>query len=282
MFPRLSRSWEYARISFRILRQHQKLLVFPILSTLAALAVVASFFVPFHGSGVLEDWLARRGGTPGGAYLTAFLFYLCLYFVIVFFNAALVACTMRVLDGRPPGIRDGLAMAGKRFLSIFAWAVVSASVATPLRALESSDKFGALVARVLGAAWTALTYFVVPVIVADGAGPVAAFKRSARTLKDTWGAALLGNFTLGWLTMLMTLPLILCGGLLFHAAWESGSIGLFVLAVLIGGPLLVIAAAVCSAVDTVFKAVLFNYATGRNLPWLVHTRRLRDAFTSRP
>lgn len=36
-------------------------------------------------------------------------------------------------------------------------------------------------------AWAIVTYFVVPVLVVDGVGPIQAVKRSSAILKRTWG-----------------------------------------------------------------------------------------------
>jgi len=58
------------------------------------------------------------------------------------------------------------------------------------------------ISALLGTAWTIMTYFVMPVIVIGGVGPIEAFKRSAGTLKRTWGEALVGSFSLGLLSLL--------------------------------------------------------------------------------
>jgi hypothetical protein len=49
----------------------------------------------------------------------------------------------------------------------------------------------------------------------------------------------------------------------------------------VGIVLIVIVSAVSSAADTVFKALLYNYATGRSVPSNVDTSSFRDAFAPR-
>ncbi len=57
MFATLSRSWEFAKISYGILWDYKKLIIFPLVSTVAAALVTASFLVPLWTTGTLEKWL---------------------------------------------------------------------------------------------------------------------------------------------------------------------------------------------------------------------------------
>ena len=51
MFERFSRSWSLVKASADVLRQDKELLVFPLLSTIAALLVAATFIAPAIGLG---------------------------------------------------------------------------------------------------------------------------------------------------------------------------------------------------------------------------------------
>jgi hypothetical protein len=291
MFATIGRSWQFAKISYGIVWDFKRLIVFPLLSTLAAAAVIVSFAAPLWATGTLEAWLqsadpeAASAATTGdqvAMYVTLFLFYFCNYFVIVFFNSALTACALKVVNGEAPTIGYGLSMAGKRLPQIAGWAFVSALVGVLLRIIENAhEKAGQIVAFILGSAWTALTYFVVPVLVMEGVGPVTAIKRSLATLKSTWGEALVGNFSMGFLAFLVMLPVILVLGVLAAASFASGNTPAIVLTIAAGALLVVIAAAAISAADVVFKALLYNYATGRSIPDDVDQGLLREAFRSR-
>ncbi|WP_269526289.1 DUF6159 family protein [Coraliomargarita parva] len=280
-FETWARSWEFAKLSYSTLWDHKHLIVFPVISSIASLMVVASFLLPLWQTGQLEAWMAAADGDGAagqsqevGMYVTMFLFYFCNYFVIVFFNTALVASVMRILEGEEGTIAFGLSFAIKRIHAIFGWALVSAVVGMLLKALERNDKIGRIVASLLGSAWTALTYFVVPVIVTDGVGPIEAFKRSMRTLKDTWGTALTGNFSLGTFSFLITLPVIALGVFLFMTATP-------VVALAVTVPLFFLTLAISSTADFIFKAYLYTYATGRALPESVDSYAMRDAFRRR-
>ena len=286
MFRTLGTSWEFATTAYSIIWHNKSLLVFPILSGIAAALVIASFALPLWSSGTLELWMqAEEQGQQAAEqnkvakYATLFAFYFCNYFVIVFFNCALIASAMKVLNGEEASVTYGIAIAAQRLPQIIAWALVSAVVGVVLRVIENANKrVGAIVSAVLGMAWTVLTYFVVPVIVMESAGPVKAFKRSASTLKSTWGEALMGHFSLGFIGFLVTLPVVLLAGVLVYFAGSTGSAALTVFAIAVGVIGIMLAAAASAAADTVFKAMLFSYATGQDLPPEINPGQFEHAF----
>ncbi len=282
MWDTFSRSWEYAKLSYSLVWRHKSLMIFPVLSTIAALLVSASFLLPLWQSGAGEGWIDAFGQqderVPISAWITLFSFYLANYFVIVFFNSALVTCAMHAIRGERPYVGDGLKMAARRWHAILLWSIVSAVVGVVLRALESHDKIGRIVAAVLGTAWTALTYFVVPVIVVENAGPFKAIKSSVQTLRETWGKALVGNFSLGLISFLIFLPVIIVAGLLIYAGIVTASFMLTATAIAGGVLMLAIAASLGAAADVVFKTLLYQYATGKDLPANVSPRAFQNAF----
>jgi len=286
-FDKLARSWEFAKISYGIIWDFKQLLIFPILSAISAVLVSASFLLPLWSTGTLEQWSQltdeqSTGQTSPMMYVIIFLFYFCNYFVIVFFNSALTGCAVRVVEGEAPTIGDGIGIAMKRLPQIVAWALVSAVVGVVLKAIENvNEKVGHFISAILGTAWTVVTYFVIPVIVIDGAGPVEAFKRSGNALKETWGEALGGNFSMGMLSFLVMLPVIVLAVMLFMAAAAASSVVLSVIAVASGIILIALAAAATSAADVVFKALLFNYATGRSIRDDINKDALETAFSTR-
>ncbi len=221
------------------------------------------------------------GLSPVGMVFT-FAFYFANYFVIAFFNTGLIACAMKVASGDKPTIGYGMSIAFKRLPQIAAWACLSAVIGLLLKLIESSsEKVGKFIAMVMGAAWTILTYFVVPVLAVEGIGPFQAIKKSAVVLKEVWGEGVLGNFSLGLLGFLIALPVYLLIGVMFFFALTSGNTALLVVAVIASVMLLVVLAAASSAADMVFKALLYNYATGRDMPGDVDQAVLAGAFGSK-
>lgn len=279
MFRSWSRSWEFAKLSYSTLLEHKHLIVFPIISTIATVLVLMSFMLPLHMTGTLDTWLASvdaEAGAPDDPtmYVTAFLFYFCNYFAIVFFNTALVASVMDIFDGGQGKLSFGLKFAMRRIHAIFGWALVSAVIGMILNAIERNEKAGRIIAAIIGSAWTALTYFVIPVIVSEGLGPVAAIKESMSVLKKEWGTALTGNFSMGMFGFLLILPVIALGVV----------IGMTVsvpIAIAVSVPLCILAVLVSATADAIFKAYLYAFATGKTLPDNVDTHGMRDAFSGK-
>jgi hypothetical protein len=279
MFERISNGWQLTRQSWHVLRLDKELVVFPLLSGVACLLVLASFAFPLWSSGYVETWLEDEQPTSHPlAYVLLFLFYLINYFVIVFFNSALIGCAIIRFRGEDPTLADGMRAASDRLPQIFAWALVSSTVGLILRVIESrSEKAGELVAGLLGMAWSAASYFVVPVLVIEKLGPVAAAKRSLSILRHTWGEAFTGNFGIGVITLVMNLlasvPLV--AGIF---AISSGQYVLGTLALALGGVALILVSLVSAALHAILVAALYLFAADGTVPGPFDEALFRRAF----
>ena len=195
---KFSRSWALAKASMAVLRSDKELLVFPLVSTAVTLIVAATFILPMFGMGMFRNLEDGSGGMPAMFYAWLFCFYRVQYFVIFFFNTALVGAAMIRLDGGDPTVADGLRIARGKWTTILGYAAIAATVGMLLRALEQRAGFvGRIVIGMVGVAWTVATYLTVPVLVARDVGPIEAVKESATLLKGTWGENLIGNGGIG-------------------------------------------------------------------------------------
>lgn len=256
MFERLAHSWELVQASAKVLKSDKELLWFPVFSLLATLLVLASFALPIIG---LE--LFPRDGTTGMVWwLIGFLFYLAQYFVIFFFNSALVGAALMRLDGEDPTLRDGFEIAMRKALPILGYAAIAATVGMILRAIEERSGFlGKLVSGLFGMAWTVATFLTVPVLVSKDIGPMDAVKESAQLLKKTWGQNLAGNVGIGLVFGLASFLVMLIGlglALLTYSASAA-------LAVTIGVATIVAMLGLGiyqSALTGVYSAALYRYS----------------------
>ncbi len=279
MFERLANGWTLAKESWHVLKQDKELLVLPLLSGIACLLVLASFAVPL----VSTDLLSRLTQQPDqttqiiGA-LIAFAFYFANYFVIVFFNSALVACAVIRFRGGDPTLSDGLSAAMKRLPQIAGWALVSATVGMILRAIEQrSERVGQFVSQLLGAAWAIGTYFVVPILVIEGVGPIEATKRSIAVLKRTWGEAMAANFGIGAIVFLAMVPAFaMVGGGFYLAANGNEPVGLTLAMIGVLAALLV--GLISSAMNAILLAALYLYAADGAVPSEFDNSQLAHAF----
>ncbi|MFG0248832.1 MAG: DUF6159 family protein, partial [Phycisphaeraceae bacterium JB051] len=142
-----------------------------------------------------------------------------------------------------------------------------------------SDKFGRFIAWLLGAAWTILTFFVVPVMAVEGVGPVKAIKSSVKTMKSAWGDLICGNFSLGLMTFIVALPIYL---VMIAAFWFSIAVLQSTAAIICVFIVFFVVTALISvattAADTVFKAILYSFASGNTLPAGFDTDAVASAF----
>lgn len=275
---KFARSWTLARASFGVLRSDKELLVFPLISSIAALLVAASFILPMFGMGLLEG-LESEGGLPLAFYLWLFAFYLVQYFVIFFFNAALVGAAMVRLDGGDPTVGTGLRIAAGKWRQILGYAAIAATVGMLLRAIEQRAGFiGRIVVGLIGVAWTVATFLTVPLLVARDIGPVDAVKESASLLGKTWGENLIGNGGIGLAMGLLNVLLVLAG-VTVVVFFASQGMATLAIAAAIAAILAVLGLAlVHAALSGIYSAALYRYAVQGDAPAGFDGMLLREAF----
>jgi hypothetical protein len=260
MAGRLANSWSLVKTSAQVLRLDKELMIFPALSGLAMVLVVASFALPVVLGGGL-GLLGGENGTSYLAYVLGFLFYLVQYTVIFFFNTALVGAALIRMDGGDPTVSDGLSIAVSRLPTILGYAAIAATVGMVLRFLSERAGFiGRLVIGMVGIAWSLATYLTVPVLVARDVGPIDAVKESAALFRKTWGEQVAANIGMGWAFALMAISWTL-----FMGALAAGLLALTptatipVVALWLGGYLAL--GLFSSALAGVYTAALYRYAT---------------------
>lgn len=276
MFEKFSRSWTLVKASASVLRSDKELLLFPMISGIAALLVMATFAVPIfalklfqHEMGVLQAVLV-------------FLFYLCQYFVIFFFNSALVAAAMIRLEGGDPTVADGLRAARARIVPILGYAAIAATVGLILQGMKNRDNnfLVRMAGSGLGVAWTLSTFLVVPVLVAQDVGPIEAIKQSVDLLKRTWGENAIGNVGLGAaFGILIFLAIILGVAAVIASAMISPKLAILVGALVILGVLML--GVVQSALSGIYSAALYRYAKDGRAPAGFETGAMQVAFKAK-
>ena len=276
---KFERSWRIMKASWDLLRQDKEILLFPVLSGLSLFLILLSFAVPVIALGGVDTVhrIARHNGAVGHL-VVLFAFYFINYFVILFFNTAIVACATIRMRGGNPTVSDGLHEASTRLFDIAGWALVSASVGMLLRMIEERSRLvGRIVAGLLGMAWGITSYLVIPILVNERKGPMEAFQESARLLKKTWGEELIGGFSFGLVFFVLSMP----AAALVYGGVASGSgipsLALFALAVFY----LVSLAVVQAALQGIFQAALYQYARKGEAPRGFERDVLNEAITPR-
>ena len=261
---RIKRSWVLAKASLEVLGKDKELMIFPFLSSIALLMVTATFLFPMLVGSLLDN--VFESGIPFIGYIVLFVFYIVQYTVMHFFNTALVGAALIRLRGGDPTVKDGLKVAWQRITQILGWALISATVGMILKMISDGSKrkgrgIGQIISSILGAAWGVVTFLVVPILAAEGLGPIEALKRSWELLKRSWGEQIAGTFSIGTIFGLIgvVLSLILIGAGVGLSLWlESWVPGVVFGAVLIFT--LVFLSLLNSTLTGIFTAAVYVYA----------------------
>ena len=283
MFARISNGWSLAKQSWEVLKLDKELLLFPLISGIACLMVLASFAIPLYNTRYFEAVMSDEGQISRDpvAWVILFAFYFVNYFVIVFFNTALTSCAIIRFRGGDPTVADGLRAAINRLPQIAAWALVSATVGLVLRVIESrSERAGQFAAALLGGAWSIATYFVIPVLVVEKVGPFAAVKRSFAVLRKTWGESLSANFGIGVIAFLATLVAMIPLALGVFAM-ANGMTALGVAGIASGILAIITVSLISSALGSILLGALYLYAADGEIPLQFDDSVMRDAFVSK-
>ena len=252
---KLSNGWTITKSSFAILQKNKQLLIFPILSGASLILVMGTFII---GMLAASGWDLGYNNTnsPVVTYAIMFGFYFVNYFIIVFFNMALIHCTKLYFDGEEVSVSIGLKFSLSRIGVILSWAFFAATVGMILRVIqENTGTIGKIITGLLGIVWSVTTFFVVPVIAYENLGPIAAFKRSTELMKAKWGESLSATFSMGLIKLLV---FVLAAIPFFFIAMYVNmvlGIGLAVMAAFV-------IFAVFSAAETIFISSVYHNING--------------------
>jgi hypothetical protein len=279
---RYMRSWQLIRASLEVLRTDNALLVLPALSGLATAMLAAGFIMLAVSSGTFEAMRQSHHSlqTFGPFYVWLFCWYVVQYFVVIFFNTALVGTAIALLNGDRPTVEMALELALSRIGAILGYAVISATVGVLLHAIaERLGVIGRLIEGVLGLAWTAATFLVVPLLAAEGVGPWQAIERSAALLRETWGENLIGNAGITVVISAisgLTGAVGIGGGMLL---FQHGApvLGVALISAAVTAVLLVVL--VGAALSGIYSAAVYYYAVNGQPPVGFNADLVRDAFT---
>ena len=250
---RIRRGWALTKKSWDLLNSHRSLLHFPLYGAIATtlLAIV------FLGPGL---YLLDEKSTGVGIALLVIGVYV-LSVVGFYFSGGLAAAANMIFNGQEATVSDGLAVARERFGQICGWAALSTAISVLMGLLENQGGiFGEIAARLVGMAWSLVTFLAVPVIAIEGTGALGTLKRSASIFRQKWGQQITGNIAIGGLVVLLgVLPavvLIVAG----VALWSSAAF-LGALLVVVGVLALAIALLISKALSGIFGVALYRYAT---------------------
>jgi hypothetical protein len=284
---RITTSWDLLQRSWQVIRSNPKLLLFPLVSTVCAIAVVLFFLLPVAAISLALDgfhsgkWaeLARHWN-----HATAYVFWVVMYlgsmFVATFFNVALYEQIFRALAGDPVSLRAGLRFAVTKIRAILLWSLLAGTVGLAIRAVEERLGWvGRIAMGLVGIGWSIAAVFAIPVIIRrDNSNPLAVLRDSAATLKRTWGESLIGF-----------VGIRLAGAVIVAAAIVFGALTAIVTGfaldawiAIVGGGICVVAFVIAlffmSIATHVYRCALYIYASEGVVPGPFTTEMMHAAW----
>jgi len=272
LFSRISNTFNTIKLCFRVLKKDKELIFFPIM---AAFSVLALAFV-FWSMGLIDIQEEQTSGTSFSDFIPEIILLFVANFFIVLFNSALISGALHRLRGGDPNVGSAMNHALKHIHHIFIWSIIVTIVAILIAIVKGDRREGSFVRQILGSmlqyGWTMMTFFVVPIIVAENMAPISAIKKSSSLFKQTWGDQVTANFGFGIIQIL--------------AIMISGAIGWFfgllnpTLGIGIGVMFAAISVSVVYTLEGIYKAALYEFALGEK-PLEFEQHDLSRAYTAK-
>ncbi|MFB6283922.1 MAG: DUF6159 family protein [Halobacteria archaeon] len=193
-----------------------------------------------------------------------FLAYLGTTFVATFFNGALVFCAGDAMQGNEPSIKKGLTAAFGKIGYILVWSVIVAVVSVIIRAIaENGSILGQIVAVLFSAAWTIMTYFVLPIIMFEDRGIKGSLKESGSKFRSNWGDTVGTWAGVGFFSAIMVLIAVVIGAISVYVTLGTP---VFIPALIFAILLMVLVFVVSASLKSVAKTALYIYASEGESP----------------
>jgi hypothetical protein len=149
--------------------------------------------------------------------------------------------------------------------------VIATTVGLVLQAIrERADGIlGRIAASIVEGVWAYVTFFVVPVLVAEGVGPVEAIRRSGSLFRRSWGQQVAAAFGFGLVYFLAVVAALALSAAAFAVHPVLGvAVGVVAFGLAIG---------TVAALEGIFKAALYDFASG-GMPAGFDQGTLRNAY----
>ncbi len=270
---RFSRGLRLVGVGFTMVRDEPGLMLVPVVAFFAQLVIVGlAVLALLPGLRDMHD--SAAGG--GSAHLSATQWAIVVVagvltmFVSVVSHATIIARVMARFHGQQVSNTEAARAALTKSPQLMAWAFINYVVVSILRSIGNRGILGLLVGALLRAGWMLASFFVVPVILFEDKGALAAIKRSVGLCRARWGENIVGNGALGVVgavAILLDVAVSIVVGMVFAPLGAVvGAIGL--VAILL----------VLTVASAAFNAALYWYAVTDQSPGQYSIGDLQSAY----
>jgi uncharacterized membrane protein len=276
MGSRWANSMELLKASWTVLRRHKSLVIFPIVSGIVTLVMLAALVIPAY---FLTGASSGHINSPVLFYVFFFIFYFIGSFVVIFFNTGLIACAQECLRGGDPDFSYGMSVATQNIGKIAGWAAISATVGLILKMIrERGGIIGVVISSLIGFVWALITFFVIPVFVFQGLGVIDSIKESASIFKRTWGENMIARFSLGIIFFLLGLIGLVPLALIVAIHTPAFVIGMVTISIIYWMALAIL----LSSLNGILSMALYDYAVTGQVPPPYNPQTIAYAFQPKP
>ena len=256
-----------------VLKKDKELILFPIM---AAISVLILAFI-FWSMGLID--IQEQGNNENASFaefVPEIILIFTANFFIVFFNSALISGALHRLRGGDPNVGSAMNHAIKHIHHIFIWSIIVTIVAILIAAIKGDRRQGGFMRQLFGsmlqAGWTMMTFFVVPIIVAENMTPISAIKKSSGMFKQTWGDQVTANFGFG---IIQILAIVASGAI----GWVFGLLNP-TLGIGVGILLAALSVSITYTLEGIYKAALYEFALGEK-PLEFKQEDLKTAYSAK-
>lgn len=300
---KLQRSWILFKCSVSIVLQNKKLLVFPILSFIFTMLILGFVIMPVafqptghsfshgaHWKAVVDTLVVAKSTAahPGREDVTlkpvavgiGIGIYMVSMFLATFFNVAFFHQILQALRGNAVSVQAGLRFAISKLSAIAMWSLFAGVVGLIIKTLEERlDLIGRIIMKFVGTAWSVASVFVIPVLIVEPSiNPVSVLRKSASTLKKTWGESLAGYLGLQFGGFLVLFISILFLGGAIAASMALNNFWILLVAAVLWIFALIAFAYLTSVASQVYRCALFVYASEGTIPQPYNSELLEMAW----
>lgn len=281
-----------------VIRHNPYLLLFPVVAmivgTVVVLIVIGVGVGALGFSGASADLAAAADG--GDLSLSTKIIGIAVFVVAAYLGTlitqvcmgGLVHCADQELQGHDSSFGAGIGAAVGRLPDLIGWAAIQTAVGWLLSLIQGNGGDNVVVnilrlvlATLASVAWSVITFFVLPMIMLRGKGPIEAIKASVALIRKTWGMQIRGGVRLGVIVAILgILPgfVALLGGFYFLFA-EKYAVG--VPLITLGVVVILVAQILISALRAVFSVALLYYAEDGQAVGPYDTAELAAAVTTK-
>ena len=255
-----------AKGSWAVLRQDKELMALPVIGAVVMVIVALVIGIPLVSVlQSLETTNTVTGATElsNGGLALGFIGFALGYYLLVLINqifaGGVVHGAYTRMTGGDPTVMSSISAAVSKTAQLIPWAVATGTVGLILDALRDKGFIGKIIAGIISFAWKTATFLVLPILVIEGLGPKAAYRRSKELMSGTWGQSASATFGFILIGFIASLPSIAFAWL----AATTENVGLWVLTFL----WIAVTSVVITTLNSVMRAALYLYViNNRQIP----------------